>query len=231
MFNTAEKQTLWCLFPPLALQIGLMQRFNCRCGLFKFASKARKSLSFSTVLGMLVLDSVLYAFLAWYLGQVMPSDAGVRKPWYFLLQPSYWGFGPGPALGAQSAKVADEAAAAEGQRGASLDACPTELVDRHSSGEPTVVVQNLRKTFGSFKAVQGIDLELFEGQIFSLLGHNGAGKTTTINMLTGLFEPDSASGNTTVYGKSIVNDLAHARAHLGICPQHDVRPFPFDSFD
>jgi ATP-binding cassette subfamily A (ABC1) protein 3 len=174
---------------------------------------------------MLVLDTVLYAFLAWYLGQVMPSDAGVRKPWYFLFEPAYWGFGAGRAAAKASAKVADEAAAAEGMRaarGASLDACPTELVDRHSAGDPTVVVQNLRKTFGAFKAVQGIDLELFEGQIFSLLGHNGAGKTTTINMLTGLFEPDSASGNTTVYGKSIVNDLAHARAHLGICPQHDV---------
>jgi ATP-binding cassette, subfamily A (ABC1), member 3 len=83
-------------------------------------------------------------------------------------------------------------------------------------------VNNLKKTFGSFKAVNGISFDMYEGQIFSLLGHNGAGKTTTINMLTGLFPPDSSSGDCTLYGSSVKHEMSNARQVLGICPQHDV---------
>jgi ABC-type multidrug transport system ATPase subunit len=72
----------------------------------------------------------------------------------------------------------------------------------------------------------------------------GAGKTTLINMLTGLFAPDSSSGDSTVYGRSIRTDMSGARKYglggvlivsqhargqtvvlsrqLGVCPQHDV---------
>jgi len=48
------------------------------------------------------------------------------------------------------------------------------------------------------------------------------GKTTTINMLTGLFPPDAGNSGTTVYGKSISNDIDSIRDFLGVCPQHDV---------
>jgi ATP-binding cassette subfamily A (ABC1) protein 3 len=47
-------------------------------------------------------------------------------------------------------------------------------------------IQGLKKNFGDFKAVNGVNLNLYKGQIFALLGHNGAGKSTTISMLTGL---------------------------------------------
>ena len=53
-------------------------------------------------------------------------------------------------------------------------------------------IHDLRKTFGNgFKAVQGLNIKMYTGQIFALLGHNGAGKTTTISMLTGLIEPSA----------------------------------------
>lgn len=68
LFNTATKQQLWCLFPPLALQLGIMNKFNCGCGLFLFTGDGE--LEFGTILGMLVLDSIIYSCLAWYLGQV-----------------------------------------------------------------------------------------------------------------------------------------------------------------
>jgi len=48
-------------------------------------------------------------------------------------------------------------------------------------------IQNLQKTYdGGFQAVKGVNLKMYEGQIFALLGHNGAGKSTIISMLTGL---------------------------------------------
>jgi len=57
-------------------------------------------------------------------------------------------------------------------------------------GEVSVSINKLRKHFtttdGSVKhAVDGLDLDIYRGQITALLGHNGAGKTTTISMLTG----------------------------------------------
>ncbi len=50
---------------------------------------------------------------------------------------------------------------------------------------------NLRKVFGDFQAVKGVDLEIRYGEIYGLLGANGAGKTTTIKILCGLLEPTS----------------------------------------
>lgn len=67
-------------------------------------------------------------------------------------------------------------------------------------------VQDLRKTFDNgFKAVNGINVKMYNGQIFALLGHNGAGKTTTISMLTGLI--DSTSGNAEVFGHDLFEDM------------------------
>jgi ABC-2 type transport system ATP-binding protein len=53
--------------------------------------------------------------------------------------------------------------------------------------------RNLRKVFGDFQAVKGVDLEVRYGEIYGLLGANGAGKTTTIKMLCGLLEPTSGT--------------------------------------
>jgi len=60
--------------------------------------------------------------------------------------------------------------------------------------EASVRVQALRRTFGSFVAVDGIDLSVKKGEIFGFLGPNGAGKSTTIRMLCGLLLPTSGIG-------------------------------------
>lgn len=58
-------------------------------------------------------------------------------------------------------------------------------------GSPTVKVERMRKTFGDFTAVNGIEFNLYEGQIFSLLGHNGGDSahsftTTTVTTKVGV---------------------------------------------
>lgn len=51
------------------------------------------------------------------------------------------------------------------------------------------MVKGLKKVFGQKTAVDGVNIKMYNSQIYALLGHNGAGKTTTISMLTGLLEP------------------------------------------
>jgi len=82
-------------------------------------------------------------------------------------------------------------------------------------------ITDLKKTFDNgFEAVRGLNMKMYNGQIFALLGHNGAGKTTTISMLTGLIE--SSSGAAEVFGTDIFNEMDDVRNFLGVCPQHDI---------
>ena len=60
-----------------------------------------------------------------------------------------------------------------------------------TNGEFAIYVRGLRKSYGDFEAVKGIDFEVRAGEVFGLLGPNGAGKTTTVEILEGL-RPRSA---------------------------------------
>nr|CAD7439812.1 unnamed protein product [Timema bartmani] len=80
---------------------------------------------------------------------------------------------------------------------------------------------NLGKVYGNKKvAVRNLNLNFYEDQITSFLGHNGAGKTTTISILTGLLRP--TSGTAYIYGVDIRKDMDSIRQSLGTCPQHNV---------
>ena len=61
------------------------------------------------------------------------------------------------------------------------------------NSDPVLVVQELRKHYGSLQAVKGIDFQVCPGEVVGLLGLNGAGKTTTISMILGVLEPTSGS--------------------------------------
>jgi len=80
-----------------------------------------------------------------------------------------------------------------------------------------IQVQNLHKSFGEIRAVQGVSFDVQRGEIFSLLGPNGAGKTTTISMLATLLRPDQ--GDALVMGHSIHSDPMGVKSVLGVVPQ------------
>jgi len=86
-----------------------------------------------------------------------------------------------------------------------------------------IVVRNLHKDYGDVHAVRGIDLDVYEGEIFSLLGPNGAGKTTTINMLSCLLEP--TQGDAWVMGHSIRTESMAVLTAIGVVPQ-EVALYP-----
>ena len=75
-------------------------------------------------------------------------------------------------------------------------------------------VENLVKTFGEVKAVDGVSFEVAKGEIFAFLGPNGAGKTTTIQMLTTLQRP--TSGTMKLDGLNPVTQQLEARRTFGI---------------
>ncbi|MDQ5878801.1 MAG: type transport system ATP-binding protein [Pseudomonadota bacterium] len=87
-----------------------------------------------------------------------------------------------------------------------------------------VSIQQVEKHFASLKALDGVSLEIAEGEFFGLLGPNGAGKTTLISCLAGLARPDA--GKLTVLGRDVVADYRDARRLLGVVPQELV----FDPF-
>ena len=78
----------------------------------------------------------------------------------------------------------------------------------------------LRKSYGEFTAVDGIDLDVRRGESFGILGPNGAGKSTTMRLVGCVSEP--TSGELTVLGLDPRHDGPRIRARLGVVPQRDT---------
>ncbi len=80
-----------------------------------------------------------------------------------------------------------------------------------------IEARGLTRRFGSFVAVDGIDITVEAGEVFGLLGANGAGKTTAIRMLCGTLPP--SAGTITVAGRDMARKARHARGHIGYVAQ------------
>uniref|UniRef100_A0A8C4ITW6 P-type phospholipid transporter n=1 Tax=Dicentrarchus labrax TaxID=13489 RepID=A0A8C4ITW6_DICLA len=157
----------------------------------------KDTFSFLTSILMMVFDAFLYAILAWYLDNVFPGQYGIGRPFYFPFQPSYW---QSPA---------------------------TSHTEMPKQAEPLglvmgVQIKDLVKVYdgSSRPAVDCLNLNFYESQITSFLGHNGAGKTTTMSILTGIFPP--TSGTAYIYGRDIRTDMDIIRSSMGMCPQYNI---------
>jgi ABC-2 type transport system ATP-binding protein len=82
---------------------------------------------------------------------------------------------------------------------------------------PAIEVEGLERAFNEVLAVQGIDLEVDEGEIYGFLGPNGAGKTTTVRMLTTLLLP--TGGRASVAGHDVRKEARAVRASIGVALQ------------
>jgi ABC-2 type transport system ATP-binding protein len=86
-----------------------------------------------------------------------------------------------------------------------------------TNGEFAIYVRGLRKAYGSFEAVKGIDFEVHPGEVFGLLGPNGAGKTSTVEILEGL-RPRTA-GEVKVLGFDPDRQKQKLKDRIGVCLQ------------
>ncbi|MFJ3309453.1 ATP-binding cassette domain-containing protein [Streptomyces sp. NPDC086549] len=82
-----------------------------------------------------------------------------------------------------------------------------------------VAANGLRKSYGDKTVLDGVDLAVEEGTIFSLLGPNGVGKTTAVKILSTLVSPDPASGQIRVGGHDLAADPQAVRAAIGVTGQ------------
>jgi ABC-2 type transport system ATP-binding protein len=98
---------------------------------------------------------------------------------------------------------------------------------------PLIEARQLRKTFGSITAVDGISLAVNKGEVLGFLGPNGAGKSTTMKMITGFLEPDA--GSAAICGMDVQASPKAAKAKLGYLPEGapaygDMTPAAFLAF-
>ncbi|CAG0896162.1 unnamed protein product [Darwinula stevensoni] len=164
-------------------------------------------LSFGHIMLMFLVDIVLYLLIAWYLDAVFPGSYGVPQKWYFPFQKSYW-------LGIKE-KPIEEATSALRARPDLFEEDPRHL-------KPGIRIINLSKIYkGEKLAVNGMNLNMYEGQITVLLGHNGAGKTTTMSMLTDddLLTPDRDAGRAHLRDGSVGEE-----SHVGSAPGESKSP-------
>jgi ABC-type multidrug transport system ATPase subunit len=84
--------------------------------------------------------------------------------------------------------------------------------------EDAIVVEGLRKSYGSVRALCGVDFAAQTGTVLGLLGPNGAGKTTAVRILATLLEPDGGSAR--IVGLDVVRDAAALRAKIGLAGQY-----------
>jgi ABC-type multidrug transport system ATPase subunit len=93
-------------------------------------------------------------------------------------------------------------------------------MDERSDGRataPALLLDNVVKTYGPVRAVDGVSLKADPGEFIALLGPNGAGKTTLINIVCGIVT--ASTGSVTADGHDIVRDFRAARAKIGLVPQ------------
>jgi ABC-2 type transport system ATP-binding protein len=96
------------------------------------------------------------------------------------------------------------------------------MIEETGGNNMILEVKNLVKRYKNLLAVDNVNLEINEGEIFGLLGPNGAGKTTTIRMVTGLAKSDS--GEIRILGKDFSGHEMDTRKNIGIVPQ-DIAVF------
>ncbi|KAF6202602.1 hypothetical protein GE061_003000 [Apolygus lucorum] len=153
----------------------------------------------------LYVGALLWSLLVIYLELVLPRKYGISKPWDFPCHYFLKSQKP-PSPKKESAEV------------------DTPVVKEEIQIEKpvSVEVQQIHKSFGQVKALNGVSFKIYTNQITSLLGENGAGKTTLMGIITGMLA--ATKGHILVDGQDLYEgrNLEKFRRSLGYCPQNDI---------
>ncbi|CAE8703253.1 unnamed protein product, partial [Polarella glacialis] len=171
--TSTQDKTLACLSPPVALSLGaglIAQLESAGYGVrWSNLWELVNNFSMGRIFVMLVVDTVIFAALAWYFDKVLVVGFGTRQPWWFLCSRRFWQ----PNIGAMSEQeVLDLERAFDDQ---APDNPRYEPVSDSLAAQRSILVRNLCKEFTTadnkvLKAVQGVSLNLYTDQIFCLPG-------------------------------------------------------------
>jgi len=93
-----------------------------------------------------------------------------------------------------------------------------------NKADPVLQLKNVHKSFGSLKVLDGLNLDVYPGEVFGFLGRNGAGKSTAIRLLMGITQCDA--GHINVFGQPLKDDLIRIRQKIGYVAQ-DQNMYPW----
>ncbi|XP_014675754.1 PREDICTED: ATP-binding cassette sub-family A member 5-like, partial [Priapulus caudatus] len=216
---------LLCLLSPVALTLAIDQAvlLETTSGGVNLDNVNEGIFPFSNCLIMMAVDTLIYLLLAAYFENIIPGEYGQRLHPLFCLKRSYWF--PSVRPGETSSLLRD-VPAVDYTDAANFDR-DIEPISDELKDKAAIRIVNVSKSFKAqnkevTRAVDGLSLDLYEGQITALLGHNGAGKTTLINLLTGQMCP--STGCASIYGLNIAkpSDMDVIRGMTGVCPQQDI---------
>lgn len=94
----------------------------------------------------------------------------------------------------------------------------TKLGKKNTDVAYSILVHDLKKSFGKVHALNGLNLKVSPGEVLALLGPNGSGKTTTVRVLSTLLKPDS--GTATVHGLDVVSHSQDVKNIIGLTGQY-----------
>ncbi|XP_006833801.1 PREDICTED: ATP-binding cassette sub-family A member 10-like [Chrysochloris asiatica] len=207
------------LFSPFAFTAGLSQitDMNYYLSGIIFPDPSGESYRMIATYFILVFDTLLYLILALYLEQVLPDKDGYRQSPLFFLKSSFWSKHQNTHHEVFENDINPEHLSED-----SFEPVPPEF-----HGKESIRIRNIKKEYngkaGKIEALQGIFLDIYEGQITAILGHSGAGKSTLLNILSGLSV--STEGSATIYNTNLSQrtNMEEIRKNIGFCPQGNIQ--------
>ncbi|XP_015999133.2 ATP-binding cassette sub-family A member 10 isoform X2 [Rousettus aegyptiacus] len=207
------------LFSPFAFTAGMAQITHLDYYLSGIIFPDPSGESYVMILTFFILafDTLLYLILTLYFERVLPDEDGHWHSPLFFLKSSFW---------SQHQKTHYEDFEDEISPEPSSDDS-FEPVSPELHGKEAIRIRNIKKEYNGkhekIEALQGIYLDIYEGQVTAILGHSGAGKSTLLNILSGLSV--STEGSAAIYNTTVseITNMEEIRKKVGFCPQFNIQ--------
>ncbi|XP_055430973.1 ATP-binding cassette sub-family A member 10 isoform X2 [Bubalus kerabau] len=207
-----------CLFSPFAFTAGVAQISHQEYHVsgVVFPDPSGESYTMIVIFFLLAFDTLLYLTLTLYFEHVLPDENGQRHSPLFFLKSSFW---------SQHKNTHREVFGNEMNSELSCDDS-FEPVSPEFHGKEAIRIRNLRKEYKGkpekVEALQGICLDVYEGQLTAILGHSGAGKSSLLSILGGWSA--CTEGSATIYNTQLseIMNMEEIRNYTGFCPQFNI---------
>uniref|UniRef100_A0A8C0AM56 ATP binding cassette subfamily A member 10 n=1 Tax=Bos mutus grunniens TaxID=30521 RepID=A0A8C0AM56_BOSMU len=207
-----------CLFSPFAFTAGVAQISHQEYHVsgVVFPDPSGESYTMIVIFFLLAFDTLLYLTLTLYFEHILPDENGQRHSPLFFLKSSFW---------SQHKNTHHEVFGNEMNSELSCDDS-FEPVSPEFHGKEAIRIRNLRKEYKGkpekVEALQGICLDVYEGQLTAILGHSGAGKSSLLSILGGWSA--CTEGSATIYNTQLseIINMEEIRNYTGFCPQFNI---------